>query len=181
MFVYRIILSFILSTFVLTNAQEGVDYIKATDYVNDFRKTVPCRSMFTNIQSNPNVKKECIPSECLRRVIDGVFSDADVERLHEIAKKGMSQRTELGGPTILDINTGYIRDIDGLDNLFFKPTDIYSAEDFAHYGRIISELKKQVMQSFNISSLYFTAPTFITRINSDLPWEIKGILSILLL
>jgi hypothetical protein len=48
----------------------------------------------------------------------------------------MSQRASIGGPTILDINTGYIRDSLGVENLFSKSNDIYSADDFATYARI---------------------------------------------
>ena len=87
----------------------------------------------------------------------------------------MSQRDRIGGPTILDINTGYIRDSQGLDNLFVKSNDIYSSEDFAHYGRIIQKLKETVMETFELSVLHFTAPTFITRIDADMPWEPQGI------
>lgn len=39
-------------------------------------------------------------------ILDGLFDESDIKRLHQIVDKGMSQRPSLGGPTILDINTG---------------------------------------------------------------------------
>ena len=73
----------------------------------------------------------------------------------------MSQRPSIGGPTILDINTGYIRDSNGLENLFYKENDIYSETDFSKYANIILKLKTMVQNSFNITNLFFTAPTFM--------------------
>eukprot|EP01041_Mallomonas_annulata_P008030 gene8031-16458_t len=104
--------------------------------------------------------KECHPHNCARIIMDNVFSIEDIDNLHSIALKGMSQRPALGGPTILDINTGYIRDSDGLENLFYKENDIYTTEDFMTYARIIQKLKGLVEVNFGISSLHFTAPTF---------------------
>ena len=65
----------------------------------------------------------------------------------------------------------------GLDNLFSHNEDIYSEEDFSHYGNIIKKLKKAVCDTFNITNeddLYFTAPTFITRIDESTEWTIHG-------
>lgn len=147
-------------------------FIKSTDWV-DYTLEVPCQS-FDELQGKESMTPECLTQNCARRVVDGIFDQADVDKLLAIANKGMSQRTDFGGPTILDINTGYIRDSKGLDNLFMKGNDIYSADDFAHYGKIINKLKETVMETFHIPTLHFTAPTFITRINSDLNWKPLG-------
>jgi hypothetical protein len=149
------------------------EFVKSTDWV-DSLDTFPCES-FQAMESNEFVKQGCLSQTCGRRVVDGIFNQSDVAKLLAIANKGMSQRTDFGGPTILDINTGYIRDSKGLDNLFMKSSDIYTADDFAHYGRIISKLRETVMDTFHLSSLYFTAPTFITRINAEIPWKPMGI------
>ena len=45
---------------------------------------------------------------CGGRVVDGLFSEDDITRLHAIASKGLARRAPQGGPTILDINTGYV-------------------------------------------------------------------------
>lgn len=109
--------------------------------------------------------------QCARALYDDVFSDEDITLLRQIALKGMSSRPALGGPTILDINTGYIRDTEGVENLFAKENLIYTDEDFAQYGRIIRQLKSLVSSTFGIEEVYFTAPTFITRLDGREGWE----------
>ncbi len=128
-----------------------------------------------NFQSHFDNSEKCYSGKnCARIIRDDVFSINDIEYLHAIALKGMRLREETGGPTILDINTGYIRDINGLVNLFDRANDVYDEADFYHYGRIIFQLKKAVESSFGISELYFTAPTFITRLNERIDWNVKG-------
>jgi hypothetical protein len=136
--------------------------ISAADAV-DYKISVPCKTSFP--------VSTCHTSNCGRRIVDGVFADADIQLLHAIVEKGMSTRPSLGGPTILDINTGYIRDTAGLENLFSKSQDVFSDEDFGHYAKIISKLKETVTQTLGISELYFTAPTFITRLDGTKQWE----------
>lgn len=139
---------------------------------NDFIKDVDCKP-------HPAAKDfdgKCIDeNRCKRRIVDGLFSENDITKLHDIAKKGMSTRESIGGPTILDINTGFIRDSLGLDNLFALPNDLYTSDDFQHYASIISRLKQAVMETFSINTLYFTAPTFITRIDATRPWTAREI------
>jgi hypothetical protein len=36
---------------------------------------------------------------------------------------------------------GYVRDTMGLENLFSRKDDLYSVEDFEHYGSVIMKLK----------------------------------------
>ena len=103
-----------------------------------------------------------------------LFSSEDVSALRDIAEKGMATRTNNGGPTILDLNTGYIRDSDGLENLFFSRQGFFSAEEFEVYGRIIGRLKSFVEDAFH-TSVFFTAPTFITRLDGRQDWEPQGI------
>lgn len=157
---------------VLVVSDESSVVISANK-VADFLAEVPCRSSAS--EDSTGYSPGCISSTCLRRIVDGIFTDDDIANLHAIARKGMSQRPVVGGPTILDINTGYIRDSDGLDNLFTKSNDIYTSEDFAHYGQIIQKLKETVMQTFQLPTLHFTAPTFITRIDADTPWQPQAI------
>jgi hypothetical protein len=70
---------------------------------------------------------------------------------------------------------GYVRDSNGLDNLFLRDEAVYSDEDFQHYGSVIQRLKDQVMATFGLTELYFTAPTFITRLDGRSSWEPQGI------
>ena len=114
---------------------------------------------------------KCWPNNCLRKVVDNAFLEKDIDNLHSIAQKGLSIREDIGGPTIIDINTGYIRDGNGLENVFKRTDKIYTEDDFTTYGNIIRQLKQHVMNSFNLTELHFTAPTFITRIDGRPSWE----------
>ena len=142
--------------------------IKATEWLDEpYSANVECKI-------KDDAKYECLPAECSRHVIDGVFEESDITALHRIAEKGMNSRgPSLGGPTILDINTGFVRDSSGLENLFTRPTanKIFSDDDFALYGRVIAKLKKTVMAHMKVDELYFTAPTFITRLDGESEWE----------
>lgn len=153
---------------VKAKSDNEAKFISANDFVEDMFFNVPCKIDFNQLV---DASADCCTNRCGRRVLDGVFSDNDVNSLLQIVNKGMAQRESKGGPTILDINTGYIRDTDGLDNLFLKNTVIYSENDFTHYGNIIKVLKDKVAETFSIKELYFTAPTFITRLDGDSNWK----------
>jgi hypothetical protein len=117
------------------------------------------------------VDARCGNRLCAIQLSDDVFNTDDINRLKVIISKGMETRKPIdGGPTILDINTGYIRDSNGLVNLFVDSNNLFTAEDFTHYGNIIRKLKNQVEIAFGISSLYFTAPTFITQLKGNSSW-----------
>lgn len=87
---------------------------------------------------------------------------------------GMDTRTNPGGPTILDINTGFIRDSNGLDNLFLMENSLYSSDEFDTYNKIIRHLHSLVKETFGVTDLYFTAPTFITRLDGREEWSPQG-------
>lgn len=149
-----------------------------SEVIPDRMIRLPCIDP-TMLVDDDTISSDCRCEYCGRRVIDGAFNDSDVLKLHEIVTKAMSYRVvQNNGPTILDINTGYLRDTDGLDNLFLKEMNmnaIYSVDDFAHYGNIIRKLKDLVMDTFSVSELFFTSPTFITRLRAlDSNWEPKG-------
>lgn len=117
---------------------------------------------------------------CARVVVDDVFSQDDVLALRSLAEKGMSVRPSIGGPTILDLNTGYLRDTAGLVNLFNDDTyaGLIDQADFDLYGRMIEKLKLQVEETFGLPKdyIFFTAPTFITRLDGRDSWNPKGVL-----
>jgi hypothetical protein len=142
--------------------------IKATEWLDEpYHANVECKI-------KDDAKYECLPAECSRHVIDGVFEESDITALHSIAEKGMNSRgPSLGGPTILDINTGFVRDSNGLENLFTRDVagKIFSDDDFALYGRIIAKLKETVMAHMKVDELHFTAPTFITRLDGASEWK----------
>lgn len=118
---------------------------------------------------------KCWLNNCLRKVVDGTFTSENINDLKTIANKAVAMRDDIGGPTIVDINTGYVRDGNGLENLFENGEPVYTDSDFDKYGKIIRQLKQHVMESFQITELYFTAPTFITRLDGRPSWQPKEI------
>ena len=150
----------------LTTTLTSGHLISRHDHVY-FRQNNSCSSMDISGFSS------CAPKSCDRVVIDGLFESADVTALRAIAEKGMATRENKGGPTILDLNTGYIRDSDGLENLFYSRQGFFSAEEFEVYGRIIARLKSFVENAFQ-TTVFFTAPTFITRLDGREDWKPQG-------
>ena len=153
-----------------TQANTATRVIKALEVLNEaYHYNVECK-----IKGDIGEKEPCLPQICSRHVLDGVFVDDDIKALHTIAKKGMSSRgMSQGGPTILDINTGFIRDSKGLENLFTRDASskIFTDEDFGVYGKIITKLKETVTSTMGATELYFTAPTFITRLDGSAEWN----------
>jgi hypothetical protein len=131
---------------------------------------------------------------CGRSVVDDLFDESDIDALLAIAEKGMSVRPSLGGPTILDLNTGYLRDSAGLVNLFeatrpsksdasapnLESESLFQDVDFMLYERIIHKLKGHVQESFGGAPgpVYFTAPTFITRLDGNASWKPRGMMQV---
>lgn len=77
---------------------------------------------------------------CGRAVKDAFVTPEEVDQLREIAEVGMANRSRLGGPTIMDVNTGYVKDGDGLVNIYQKtpaspPEPRFTREQFALYRR----------------------------------------------
>ena len=60
--------------------------------------------------------------------------------------------------------------------MFSQDSAVFSAEDFGHYGRIIRGLRQSVANSFGLDEgdIFFTAPTFITRIDESARWTVQG-------
>ncbi|TDH67701.1 hypothetical protein CCR75_008325 [Bremia lactucae] len=92
-------------------------YIARTDVTKHLRLNVTCAPPE---QSTPIVPG-CHPENktmCGRAVIDNYLSPDKVLQMRDIAETGMQNRSRLGGPTIMDINTGFVRDSDGLVNIY---------------------------------------------------------------
>jgi hypothetical protein len=157
-----------LSLFVLLLTRLCAEHLRyiSVDSQADFLEEIPCKFVDNSLAAS-----NCLSDQCLRRIFDGLFSEFEVSTLLDVAAKGFSKRENIGGPTILDLNTGFIRDSIGLENLFSASNDIYSFEDFALYGNIIRKLKQAVMDTFGLAQLFFTAPTFITRIDANHSWQ----------
>ena len=144
------------------NPSPSVVEIKVTDKAA-YLRNVTCQ---TRLHKN----------NCARLVIDGLFEEADINSLLHVANKGMVIRPALGGPTILDLNTGFLRDTTGLVNLFTTEefAGTFEQKDFDLYDRMIRRLKHYVGSSFGVNNIYFTAPTFITRLDGRGSWSPKS-------
>lgn len=126
----------------------------------------------------------------------------EVFELRAIAETGMANRSKLGGPTIMDVNTGYVKDGQGLVNIYQKDRNAlaiprFTAEQFALYRRyahscpiescisgykliedgvvmlirVIEKIRLALVEEFKLEFLYFTAPTFITRLVGNASWS----------
>lgn len=101
----------------------------------------------------------------------------DVEALRSIASRGAAaagSSPESGGPTIVDVNSGYVMAPGGrLANIYAHPREVVSTADLELYRGIIRRLKSEVEAHFaSERPLYFTAPTFIARLSGEnRSWE----------
>lgn len=133
------------------------------------RWTVPCGKSYDPLVMG------CHGPPCGRVLVDHFVSFGEVVALQIIAEKGMAGRSRWGGPTIMDINSGFVKDGDGLINLYRQtpPTHALTPLHFALYKRVIESIRLTVMQQFSLSTLYFTGPTFITRLVGNSSWSPK--------
>ena len=126
----------------------------------------------------------CIPKECSRVVIDDFITPSEVTEMLRIVDIGMAYSSEsarTGGPTIMDLNTGYLRDTSELKNIYTSDSKpAFTAKDFSVYKvrisldfgicltafasqGVIERIHEQIKLEFGIEQVYFTAPTFVTR------------------
>eukprot|EP00743_Colponemidia_sp_Colp-15_P004470 GILK01004820.1.p1 GENE.GILK01004820.1~~GILK01004820.1.p1 ORF type:complete len:308 (+),score=33.06 GILK01004820.1:48-971(+) len=117
----------------------------------------------------------CHPTVCKRLVVDKLVSDEEVARLLELTERGMQGRSKLGGPTILDIGTGFVRDGDGMVKLYESTAgkQLFSDDDFKFYASVLERIRQRLISEYNLSHLYFTAPTFIARLVGNETWSPK--------
>ena len=136
--------------------------------VRHARRAVPCAT--TSV---------CGARPCDRVVIDDWLPPAEIDALRDIAARGAAAADAAaasGGPTIVDINSGFVMAPGArLVNLYQakskrKP---FGGEDYELYRSVIRRLKAEVEAAFpRASALYFTAPTFLTRLSGEnATWE----------
>ena len=70
-------------------------------------------------------------------MIDDFITPSEVTELLRISDIGMAYSSESarrGGPTIMDLDTGYLRDSTNLKNIYNSdPKPAFKAEDFSFY------------------------------------------------
>ena len=139
----RLCLASVLLLVLLSVAEGAALLIQADDDLSEEHWEAEVQCLTHDPPTNA-----CLPQVCKRTVKDDIFSEEEIMQLRAIATKGYATRGEgEGGPTILDINTGYIRDPAGLENLFSREgaETIFHPEDFALYGKVIAKLRSEVV------------------------------------
>lgn len=111
----------------------------------------------------------CHPTACARRVMDDLVTPEQLQTLLSIARRGMAPAADGGGPTILDVNSGYMKDTEGLKRIY--PHIKFTAEEYQTYADVFDQIRDAIMETFGLERLWFTAPTFITRLIGNEVWE----------
>ena len=142
--------------------QEG-----GTDYAFDPSSVPMVPWVTTDVQSEPRrwnvtcARKAaaagdgCYPTTCGRMVVDDFFSAPEVAQLLEIVEMGMaaagSPTSLQGGPTIMDLNTGMLRDADGLKFLYPEDADdtppIFTQAQLGLYKVRVANCRRQLLYS----------------------------------
>ncbi|KAI9905540.1 hypothetical protein PsorP6_013467 [Peronosclerospora sorghi] len=154
-------------------------YISRNDVTDYLRFNVTCASVKKSDLFVPGCHQED-ETMCGRVVMDNFVTPKQVTQLREIAETGMRNRSKLGGPTIMDINSGFVRDSEGLVNIYQpqsrlsnekKPgSKLFRKKQFNLYRSVVEMIRQAVMKEFGLKTLYFSAPTFITRLIGNESW-----------
>lgn len=118
----------------------------------------------------------CHALQCGRVVIDDFITQEEKRILLELVKRGMSfasAKASKGGPTIMDVNTGFVRDQHQMVNMYEpksksnpagpKEPARFTKEQLATYRQVMGRIRERVMTEFGLTTLFLTAPTFVTR------------------
>ena len=145
-------------------------HVASAKLPSPFSQRVPCH------RTTRGGERSCSPGsgiDCGRMILDGFITDEDVERLRGLTEKALAGRGRGGGPAIVDLNTGYIRDTEGLVNIYAQDggDGLFTAEEYGFYGGVIDRIRAKVSESFGLDGLHFTAPTFITRSVASAEWQ----------
>ena len=73
------------------------------------------------------------------------------------------------------VNSGFCLGPAGLHNIYEaeegRDATSYTPDDYGFYESVIDRLKAEVEREFGLTTLFFTAPTFITRLVGNTSWE----------
>ncbi|GBG24778.1 Prolyl 3-hydroxylase 2 [Hondaea fermentalgiana] len=114
----------------------------------------------------------CHVPETWRHVEDAFISDEEIDILLRMVEKGMaSSRGDTGGPTILDVNGGFMKDGMGVQTIYGGDSPVsFTSEEYKVYARMFDRIRERIMEVNNLETLYFTAPTFVARIVGNESW-----------
>ena len=142
---------------------------------------VPCSSHYENAPSYET--NRCYPrgGNCRRILLSNFISRNQIEDLKKIADKGIDVVSSPGsvfhsvGPTIVDINSGYVRgpratepinmyEVVGKKGGIDAAMELFTEEEISLYNSTLQSVRMLIEEKFGVSDVYFTGPTFITRI-----------------
>jgi len=122
----------------------------------------------------------CHPEKCGRAVFDNFVTKDEVSQLRAIVDFGMtyaSPSAAKGGPTIMDINSGFVRDPESVVNMYNpkggKAPAKFTSQQYDLYRKVIERIRTTIVKEFGGDFLHLTAPTFITREVGSTSWEAK--------
>ena len=158
-----------------------------------FTYSVPCNvASYDGLQLG-DVGLGCLPAPtkggtagCLRHGEDDFVSPAEAAQLLAMMQAGFARSRRSAGPTILDVNTGYLREGGRVVNIYkdeldkatgrvTAPAVAFNDSDLALYRSVFDRIRGRIVAVFNLTSLFFTAPTFVTRIVGAEGWEAEDI------
>jgi len=114
-------------------------------------------------------------------LLSNFISRNQIEDLKKIADKGIDVVSSPGsvfhsvGPTIVDINSGYVRgpratepinmyEVVGKKGGIDAAMELFTEEEISLYNSTLQSVRMLIEEKFGVSDVYFTGPTFITRI-----------------
>ena len=175
-----------------------VIYTTATEeLIKPLQYQVPCSNQYRyKIKGISPYTPGCSPGNqgpvCGRYIQDNFLTTEESRILESMINEKIFSLIEnkttsitVAGPSIADINTGYIRSSGGkLYNMYrsnqaststssSSNSPVFTLEEYTIYRQIITKMRQTLEQAFQlkINSLYFTAPTFITRTIGSPAWK----------
>ena len=137
------------------------------------RQHYKCSDYLSAYKASEKAIKTCLPGRpdwelCGRLVSDTLIaSKKETTALLKMMKKVFIRSNVTVGPTIADINSGLLRDSNGVQRLYHGEDRVYfSLKEYKLYGEIFLRARDQIAAQWGLdnNNLYFSAPTFVTRI-----------------
>ena len=125
----------------LLDASDNFSHIPASPKIPYQRWDIECSNSY-----EPSLPQSCVPKRCGRALLDSFITPTQVLELRNIAEKGMAGRDDSGGPTIMDINSGFVKDGAGLTNIYYNksnsaPRRIFTSEEYLLYKNVVEKVR----------------------------------------
>jgi len=137
------------------------------------RQHYKCSDYNSAYKPSTNAQRMCLPGRpdwelCGRIVSDDLIATKkEAAELLKMMKKVFIRSTVTVGPTIADINSGLLRDSSGVQRLYVGEDRVYfTLKEYKLYGDIFMRAKAAIAAQWGLNNdyLFFSAPTFVTRI-----------------